>query len=81
MPGQGSHLLYEDRRIFGKIAANQKLIKDGTKEFKDLEKRLPKIKDVQTHNRIVTRMNALVDQLAVEASLTQVPRTGSLASD
>ena len=47
----------------GKIAANQKVIKDGTKEFQDMEKRLPKIKDVQTHNRMVTRMNALVDKV------------------
>lgn len=46
-----------------RIAANQKLIKDGTKEFKELEKRLPKMKDVSIHNRTVTRMNALADRV------------------
>jgi clan AA aspartic protease (TIGR02281 family) len=46
-----------------KVAANQKFIKDGTKEFRDLEKRLPKIKDVSAHNRTVTRMNALVTKV------------------
>ena len=46
-----------------KIAANKKLIVDGTKEWKDLEKRLPKIKDPQTHNRTVTRMNSIADKV------------------
>jgi clan AA aspartic protease (TIGR02281 family) len=46
-----------------KVAANQKFIKDGTREFRDLEKRLPKIKDVTAHNRTVTRMNALVTKV------------------
>jgi clan AA aspartic protease (TIGR02281 family) len=46
-----------------KVAANQKFIRDGTKEFRDLEKRLPKIKDVSAHNRTVTRMNALVTKV------------------
>jgi aspartyl protease family protein len=46
-----------------KIAANKKLIVDGTKEWKDLEKRLPKIKDAQTHNRTVARMNALAERV------------------
>jgi len=68
----------------GKISANQKVIKDGTKEFKDLEKRLPKIKDVQTHNRLVTRMNALVDKVKeavasqkdLEEAANKVPSEG-----
>ena len=42
-----------------KIAANQKFIQDGIKEYKESEKKLPKIKDVNLHNRTVTRLNAL----------------------
>ena len=42
-----------------KVAANQRFIRDGSKEWKDLEKRLPKMKDPVIHNRTVTRMNAL----------------------
>jgi len=68
----------------GKIAANQKVIKDGTKEFQEMEKRLPKIKDVQTHNRMVTRMNALVDKVKeahsnqkdLEEAANKVPSQG-----
>ena len=46
-----------------KVAANQKFIKDGVKEYKDLEKRLAKVKDVSTHNRMVGRMNALASKV------------------
>lgn len=72
------------KRAEDKIAANQKLIKDGVKEFKESEKRLPKMKDVQLHNRTVTRMNALAarvkealaSQKDLEEEANKVPNGG-----
>ena len=66
-----------------KVAANQKFIRDGTKEWKELEKRLPKIKDVNIHNRTVTRMNALAakvkEGIASQKDLEQDANTVSSA--
>jgi aspartyl protease family protein len=67
-----------------KVAANQKVIQDGIKEYKESEKRLPKIKDVNLHNRTVTRMNALgakvkeaIDsQKDLEEAANKVPSEG-----
>ena len=61
--GDAQRETVQRKRAEDKIAANKKLIVDGTKEWKDLEKRLPKIKDAQTHNRTVTRMNALAEKV------------------
>ena len=58
-----------------KIAANQKFIKDGIKEYKESERRLPKVKDAAIHNRMVTRMNALAakvkEAIGSQASLEE----------
>ena len=67
-----------------KIAANQKFIQDGIKEYKESEKRLPKMKDVNLHNRTVTRMNALAakvkeaidSQKDLEEAANKVPNEG-----
>ena len=72
------------KRAEDKIAANQKFIRDSIKDLKESEKRLPKMKDVNLHNRLVTRMNALsarvkeaIDsQKDLEEEANKVPNTG-----
>ena len=72
------------KRAEDKIAANQKFIRDSIKDLKESEKRLPKIKDVNLHNRLVTRMNALAarvkeaieSQKDLEEEANEVPNTG-----
>ena len=46
-----------------KIADNRKVKKDSIKEYEDVERRLPNVKDATAHNRLVARANLMVRKI------------------
>lgn len=67
-----------------KLAENRKIKKDSIKEYEELERRLPNVKNPTAHNRLVARLNLMVRNVKdAEASekdlLEQANQIGSEA--